>query len=219
MTEQAIPSFNRIARTTELPPPSHLIRFFPIAGTPVEWLIAETRQRIVNILHGRDDRLLVVVGPCSIHDPHAAMEYAQRLAWKRTRFSSALATRIFGACATSRHMCATISCTWVNDAGEFSTATVGANGSQRRVSRTLDGCQWQEQGQRRVWQRNEAVMPVESCCCLVLGVHHHGEGGNLRAGCTAERIGQQSATKSLAFECLIDSQTPHAHSGHGRIAR
>lgn len=70
MTEQAIPSFNRISRTTELPPPSHLIRFFPIVGTPVDWFIAETRQRIVNILHGRDGRLLVVVGPCSIHDPH-----------------------------------------------------------------------------------------------------------------------------------------------------
>ena len=90
MTEQAIPSFNRISRTTELPPPSHLIRFFPIVGTPVDWFIAETRQRIVNILHGRDDRLLVVVGPCSIHDPHAAMEYAQRLAEQRTALSEHL---------------------------------------------------------------------------------------------------------------------------------
>lgn len=90
MTEQAIPSSNRISRTTELPPPSHLIRFFPIVGTPVDWFIAETRQRIVNILHGRDDRLLVVVGPCSIHDPHAAMEYAQRLAEQRTALSEHL---------------------------------------------------------------------------------------------------------------------------------
>ena len=95
----------------------------------------------------------------------------------------------------------------------------GSNGSERRVSRTLDGCQREDQGKRRVWQRNEAVMPVESRCRLVLGVHHHGKGGNLRAGGTAERIGQQSATKTLAFECLIDSKTPHAYSGHGRMAR
>ena len=39
----------------------------------------ETRKEIQDILHGRDDRLLVIVGPCSIHDPKAALEYATRL--------------------------------------------------------------------------------------------------------------------------------------------
>ncbi len=41
--------------------------------------IAEARQQIGNIVHGKDDRLVVVVGPCSIHDPNAAIEYAKRL--------------------------------------------------------------------------------------------------------------------------------------------
>ncbi len=41
--------------------------------------IARARQEISDIVHGRDDRLLVVVGPCSIHDPAAALEYAKRL--------------------------------------------------------------------------------------------------------------------------------------------
>ncbi len=45
----------------------------------------ETRQAIHRILHGMDDRLLVVVGPCSIHDPKAAIEYAKRLAAERER--------------------------------------------------------------------------------------------------------------------------------------
>jgi len=68
-----------------LPPPEHLIRFFPIEGSPVESLIADTRARIRDILKGTDDRLLVVVGPCSIHDPAAALEYARRLADERKR--------------------------------------------------------------------------------------------------------------------------------------
>ena len=42
-------------------------------------LIARTRREIAAILSGADDRLLVVVGPCSIHDPAAALDYAQRL--------------------------------------------------------------------------------------------------------------------------------------------
>jgi 3-deoxy-7-phosphoheptulonate synthase len=63
----------RIKDITVLPPPEHLIRFFPILGTPVETLITETRQTIHNIMAGTDDRLLVVIGPCSIHDPAAAM--------------------------------------------------------------------------------------------------------------------------------------------------
>ena len=69
----------RIQDVVPLPPPEHLIRFFPIAGTPVEALIADTRQAVRRIVHGLDDRLLVVIGPCSIHDPAAALEYARRL--------------------------------------------------------------------------------------------------------------------------------------------
>ena len=69
----------RIRKVTPLPPPEHLIRFFPISGTPAEALIAQTRKSIRRIMSGKDDRLLVVIGPCSIHDPAAAIDYAKRL--------------------------------------------------------------------------------------------------------------------------------------------
>jgi 3-deoxy-7-phosphoheptulonate synthase len=75
----------RIADLVPLPPPAHLIRFFPIQGTPVEALIVQTRKRVQQILRGDSDRLLVVIGPCSIHDPAAAVEYATRLAGVRER--------------------------------------------------------------------------------------------------------------------------------------
>src|SRR5574341_482449 len=75
----------RIENIVPLPPPEHLIRFFPIQGTPVETLITETRRKVRAILHGKSDRLLVVIGPCSIHDPAAALEYARRLAGERKR--------------------------------------------------------------------------------------------------------------------------------------
>ena len=55
----------RIKDVTPLPPPEHLIRFFPIAGTPTEKLIGNTRSAIRHIMQGKDDRLLVVMGPCS----------------------------------------------------------------------------------------------------------------------------------------------------------
>ncbi len=80
----------RIQDITVLPPPEHLIRFFPIGGTPVETLISQTRRRIHDILHGKDDRLLVVIGPCSIHDPAAALDYARRLKDLRTRYADTL---------------------------------------------------------------------------------------------------------------------------------
>jgi 3-deoxy-7-phosphoheptulonate synthase len=69
----------RIRDVTPLPPPEHLIRFFPIAGTPVETLISGTRGAIRRIMNGEDDRLLVIIGPCSIHDPAAALDYARKL--------------------------------------------------------------------------------------------------------------------------------------------
>jgi 3-deoxy-7-phosphoheptulonate synthase len=80
----------RIKDITVLPPPEHLIRFFPIRGTPVETLIAGTRKNIHNIMNGQDDRLLVVIGPCSIHDPAAAVEYARRLKEQRTKYADTL---------------------------------------------------------------------------------------------------------------------------------
>ena len=80
----------RIRDITPLPPPEHLIRFFPIGGTPVEKLVSHTRDAVRSILHGRDDRLLVVMGPCSIHDPAAALEYARRLKVQREKYAGTL---------------------------------------------------------------------------------------------------------------------------------
>src|SRR5436853_1593209 len=75
----------RIENIVPLPPPEHLIRFFPIRGTAVEALITDTRRRLREIIGGRSDRLLVVVGPCSIHDPAAAVAYAEKLALERKK--------------------------------------------------------------------------------------------------------------------------------------
>ena len=80
----------RIQDVTPLPPPEHLIRFFPIAGTPVETLVGDTRNAVRNIMNGKDDRLLVIIGPCSIHDPAAALEYARKLKAQRLRFAGTL---------------------------------------------------------------------------------------------------------------------------------
>ena len=80
----------RIQDITVLPPPEHLIRFFPIAGTPVEGLITQTRGAIRHIMQGQDDRLLVIMGPCSIHDPAAALAYAHRLRQERQRHQADL---------------------------------------------------------------------------------------------------------------------------------
>jgi 3-deoxy-7-phosphoheptulonate synthase len=80
----------RIADITPLPPPEHLIRFFPIKGTPMEKLVLDTRHAIRNIVAGQDPRILVVVGPCSIHDPAAAVEYARRLKPLRERYRDKL---------------------------------------------------------------------------------------------------------------------------------
>ena len=80
----------RIKDITVLPPPEHLIRFFPIRGTAVETLIGETRKSIRRIMSGKDDRLLVVIGPCSIHDPAAALDYARRLKPLRDLYADSL---------------------------------------------------------------------------------------------------------------------------------
>jgi len=80
----------RIEDVTPLPPPEHLIRFFPIAGSAAERLIGQTRAAVREIMQRKDDRLLVVIGPCSIHDPAAALEYARRLVLQRQRYADTL---------------------------------------------------------------------------------------------------------------------------------
>lgn len=79
----------RIKEIKELAPPSHLIREFPCSENTGS-VVYETRQAVHRVLHGMDDRLVVIVGPCSIHDPRAAKEYAQRLLEQHSRFASDL---------------------------------------------------------------------------------------------------------------------------------
>ena len=80
----------RIENIIPLPPPEHLIRFFPIQNTPVETLITATRRKVREILSGKSDRLIVIVGPCSIHDPSAAVAYAEKLKGERERHAEDL---------------------------------------------------------------------------------------------------------------------------------
>lgn len=68
----------RITKIEELLPPVALLECFPASEVAAE-TVENARQAIHKIIHGADDRLLVVIGPCSIHDPKAALEYAQRI--------------------------------------------------------------------------------------------------------------------------------------------
>src|SRR5512138_212666 len=79
----------RIRELKELAPPAHLIREFPCTERAADTVYG-ARYAIHRILHGMDDRLLVVIGPCSIHDPKAAREYARRLVEERRRVAGDL---------------------------------------------------------------------------------------------------------------------------------
>jgi 3-deoxy-7-phosphoheptulonate synthase len=79
----------RIRELKELTPPAALIKEFPCSSLASE-VAAKARNVIHSILHGQDDRLLVIIGPCSIHDTKAAMEYANLLAEKRQEFKNDL---------------------------------------------------------------------------------------------------------------------------------
>lgn len=68
----------RIKEIKELLPPVALLEKFPATENAAN-TVAHARKAIHKILKGNDDRLLVVIGPCSIHDPVAAKEYATRL--------------------------------------------------------------------------------------------------------------------------------------------
>ncbi len=79
----------RIVQTRPLLPPAILHEEFP-SSPAIRELILRTRSAIADIVHGRSNRLLVVVGPCSIHDPAAALEYASRLKDLSDRLSDRL---------------------------------------------------------------------------------------------------------------------------------
>jgi len=69
----------RIERVEELVSPGALLEELPL-GDEREAAVVRGRGEVGNVLDGSDDRVLVVVGPCSVHDPEAALEYAGRLA-------------------------------------------------------------------------------------------------------------------------------------------
>jgi 3-deoxy-7-phosphoheptulonate synthase len=79
----------RIREIRELITPEELAREYPLSNR-VSMTVAGARQSVGRILHGIDNRLAVVVGPCSIHDVDAAMQYAARLVEQRERFKDCL---------------------------------------------------------------------------------------------------------------------------------
>jgi 3-deoxy-7-phosphoheptulonate synthase len=79
----------RIRSFAPLSSPAELLREQPCTE-PISTNVANARRALHAILHGEDDRLAVVIGPCSIHDPIAAMDYAQRLKPLRESLGSSL---------------------------------------------------------------------------------------------------------------------------------
>jgi 3-deoxy-7-phosphoheptulonate synthase len=79
----------RIREIKELLAPAVVRDEFPLTETAAE-VTSESRHEIHRILHGADDRLLVIIGPCSIHDPKAALEYARYLKGEKDRLQADL---------------------------------------------------------------------------------------------------------------------------------
>lgn len=79
----------RVSQIKELISPAELLREFPCTE-PASMTTSAVRSAIHRILHGADNRLLIIIGPCSIHDVNAAMEYATRLSAERKRLSADL---------------------------------------------------------------------------------------------------------------------------------
>ena len=68
----------RVVEIEPLPTPAQVLADMPLSEM-AQRVVVESRDAIRGVLHGRDDRLLVIVGPCSVHDPRAALDYARRL--------------------------------------------------------------------------------------------------------------------------------------------
>lgn len=79
----------RITKAESIAPPMAFIKRYPVGKEQSNFLI-ESRKIITNIISGKDKRLLVVVGPCSIHDPKSAIEYAKKLAKLKLELSKDL---------------------------------------------------------------------------------------------------------------------------------
>ena len=68
----------RIIGTKEIQTPEALMQELPLSEQAA-MTVTESRQQIYDVLDGKDDRLVIIIGPCSIHDTEAAHEYADRL--------------------------------------------------------------------------------------------------------------------------------------------
>ena len=79
----------RIKRIDELAPPGHIMREFPLSESASQ-VTFNAREAIHRVLHDADDRLVVIIGPCSIHDPAAAIEYAKQLMAEREKYKDTL---------------------------------------------------------------------------------------------------------------------------------
>lgn len=79
----------RIRAIHALPTPREVLEEFPCSDGAAA-TVASGRTAASDILHGRDDRLFIVVGPCSIHDPQSALEYAERLVTLRSKLHKTL---------------------------------------------------------------------------------------------------------------------------------
>lgn len=79
----------RTARIDSLVTPAELAQRYPVS-TDVARHVTDSRRRIEKILNGEDHRLLVIIGPCSIHDLDAAMDYAKRLQSMRNQYQHRL---------------------------------------------------------------------------------------------------------------------------------
>lgn len=79
MNAPTITSNLHVRALEPLPTPDQVLAELPLSGAASD-VVGKGRDEIRDVLHGRDDRLVVVVGPCSIHDPNAALDYARRLA-------------------------------------------------------------------------------------------------------------------------------------------
>ncbi|MFU2080144.1 3-deoxy-7-phosphoheptulonate synthase AroG [Avibacterium endocarditidis] len=79
----------RIGKVEQVLPPIALIEKYPASEVAIN-TVKKARQQAHNIIHRKDDRLLVVIGPCSIHDPKSALEYAQRIKAMREKYQDSL---------------------------------------------------------------------------------------------------------------------------------
>ena len=79
----------RIKRIEELAPPGHIMREFSLSESASQ-VTFNAREAIHRVLHDADDRLVVIIGPCSIHDPAAAIDYAKQLVVAREQYKDTL---------------------------------------------------------------------------------------------------------------------------------